>query len=212
MVVDFNNTIYYLLLYCIVIFNIDKLQVTCLEWVSGSTGRGGRQSDWGTPSWSTDWPSTPHTPATVATTPAPHPRDSLTPSPYTSGVCTAQFFFFAYFIQFIQYSINILVIGFGVPLSSSITNYPIIFIHFLGVNCPPIRPAEDPSSRPPGRPPLLTHSPPGATALNTELTFACRPGSTLVGHRTTRCLPSGHWSHPTPTCRSESRTHSWYQV
>lgn len=121
-------------------------------------------------------------------------------------------FFFAYFIQFIQYSINILVIGFGVPLSSSITNYPIISIHFLGVNCPPIRPAEDPSSRPPGRPPLLTHSPPGATALNTELTFACRPGSTLVGHRTTRCLPSGHWSHPTPTCRSESHTHSWYQV
>ncbi|CAH1783115.1 unnamed protein product, partial [Owenia fusiformis] len=33
-----------------------------------------------------------------------------------------------------------------------------------------------------------------------QVKFACAAGSSLVGEDTTKCLPSGQWSNPTPSC------------
>ncbi|XP_069937241.1 sushi, von Willebrand factor type A, EGF and pentraxin domain-containing protein 1 [Cherax quadricarinatus] len=67
------------------------------------------------------------------------------------------------------------------------------------VDCPPLNTSEGPAQ--PGAAAALHHQPQDDTALGTVVSFSCGRGSSLVGEREIKCLPSGNWSAPVPRCQ-----------
>lgn len=46
----------------------------------------------------------------------------------------------------------------------------------------------------------LIISSPNNTEMNAEVIFSCNNGNEPIGERSIKCLPSGNWNHPAPTC------------
>ncbi|XP_042217249.1 complement factor H-like isoform X2 [Homarus americanus] len=65
------------------------------------------------------------------------------------------------------------------------------------VDCPPLNIS---TGQPGPGPAPPNHHPEGDTALGTVVTFSCGRGTALIGERQAKCLPSGNWSGPVPSC------------